>query len=193
VHGVQTACALLAAHPSWSTAVVVCSERFSRRVRPGSTGEQVVGDAAGAVVLTRDGPGVVDSVLRSDGGRAETVTAYPPAMWIRSKPDLAEVAASSIVDICTTMLARNGLTMVDIDWVVPHPGTEVVHRTVRAQLDIPPHRFLTNFESRGNTGAASIPIALSEFRERGMFGPEDLFLTPAVGSGWYCGALLFRL
>lgn len=193
VHGVQLACALMMANPSWSTAVVVCSERFSRRVRPGSVGELVVGDAAGAVVLTRGEGGMIDSMLVSDGAQADTVTALPPNLWIKSKPDLAEVAARSIVDTSDEMLKRNGLTMADIDWVVPHPGTDVVHRSVRAQLDIAPDRFLTNFETRGNTGAASIPIALSEFRDQAKFRPGDTFLTPAVGSGWFRGGLLFQL
>jgi 3-oxoacyl-[acyl-carrier-protein] synthase-3 len=194
VHGVQTACALLAAHPSWTTAVVVCSEVFSRRVRPGSTGELVVGDAAGAVVLVKGGaPGVVDSVLASDGGYAETVTAYPPQLWIKSKPELLELAVSSMVDVCDELLTRNGLTIADIDWVVPHPGTDVVHQQVKQRLAIPPERFLTNFETRGNTGAASIPIVLAEFREQDRFRPGDLLLTPAVGSGWFRGALLFHL
>jgi 3-oxoacyl-[acyl-carrier-protein] synthase-3 len=193
VHGVQTACALLAAHPSWATAVVVCAERFSRRVRPGSAGELVVGDAAGAAVLAKGGPGLVDSLLASDGGNAETVTAYPPNLWIRSRPELLELAVSSMVDACEELLARNGLTMADIDWVVPHPGTDLVHRRVKERLAIPTERFLTNFETRGNTGAAAIPIVLSEGHEHGRFRPGDLFLTPAVGSGWFRGALLFHL
>jgi len=193
VHGMQTACALLAAHSTWTTAVVVCSERFSRRVRPGSTGERVVGDAAGAVVLAKGGPGVIDSLLASDGSSADTVTAYPPNLWIKSKPELLELAVSSMVGTSDEVLARNGLTMADVDWVVPHPGTDLVHQRVKERLGIPPERFLTNFETRGNTGAASIPIVLSEFGERDRFRAGDLFLTPAVGSGWFRGALLFRL
>lgn len=45
VHGVQTAAAHLGTHATWRHALVVSSERFSRRVRPGSKGELIVGDA----------------------------------------------------------------------------------------------------------------------------------------------------
>jgi 3-oxoacyl-[acyl-carrier-protein] synthase III len=169
------------------------ARRFSRRVRPGSTGELVVGDAAGTVVLAKGAPGVVDLVLASDGSHAETVTAYPPELWIKSKPELLELAVSSMVAVCDQLLARNGLTMADIDWVVPHPGTDTVHQQVKQRLAIPPERFLTSFETRGNTGAASIPIVLAEHRAQDRFRHGDLLLTPAVGSGWFRGALLFHL
>jgi 3-Oxoacyl-[acyl-carrier-protein (ACP)] synthase III C terminal/Ankyrin repeat len=156
---------------------------FSRRVRPSSAGELVVGDAAGTVVLVKGAPGIVDSVLASDGSYAQTVTAYPPELWIRSKPELLELAVSSMVDVCDELLTRNGLTIADIDWVVPHPGTDAVCQQVKQRLAIPPERFLTNFETRGNTGAASIPIVLAEHHKR--FRQGDLLLTPAVGSGWF--------
>lgn len=49
--GVQTAAAHLAALPEVRCAAVVCSEQMARRVRPGSKGIYIVGDAAGAVIL----------------------------------------------------------------------------------------------------------------------------------------------
>jgi 3-oxoacyl-[acyl-carrier-protein] synthase-3 len=88
---------------------------------------------------------------------------------------------------------RPAVQLGDIDWVVPHPGTDAVHQQVKQRLAIPPERFLTNFEARGNTGAASIPIVLAEHRAQDRFRPGDLLLTPAVGPGWFRGALLFHL
>ncbi|MFD8605975.1 hypothetical protein ACFV1S_28445 [Streptomyces globisporus] len=81
VHGVQTAAAYFGTHADWRHALVVSSERFSRRVRPGSKGELIVGDAAGAAVLSRGAEpdaGLWDSLLISDGSGRETVTVYPP-------------------------------------------------------------------------------------------------------------------
>ncbi|MER6130076.1 ketoacyl-ACP synthase III [Streptomyces sp. NPDC001795] len=196
VHGVQTAAALLKTRPGWRTAVVVSSEQFSRRVRPGSRGELVVGDAAGAVVLVkgeaRGEDGLWDSLLISDGAARETVTVLPPRGWIKSSKTLVDVAVASHADLVGRVLARAGLKMADIDWVVPHPGTQALHRAVQERLGIPDERFVTNFEQRANTGSASIPIVLSEMARDGRMKPGDLFLTPTVGSGWFYGGLLFR-
>ncbi|MDQ1295400.1 MAG: ketoacyl-ACP synthase, partial [Actinomycetota bacterium] len=196
VHGTQIAASLLSAHHDWDTAVVVCSEHFSSRVRPGSKGELIVGDAAGAVVLRKglDEPrGLIDSLLISDGESAGATGVLPPRGWIKSRPDLVGLGIKSHVETCRTLLERNGLTTDDIDWFVPHPGTTPMHEGVRDALGIAPEKFVTNFTVRANTGSASIPIVLSEYRDNGTFSPGDLVLASAVGSGWYYGGLLVRL
>lgn len=196
VHGVQTAAALLAATPHWTTAVVSSVDRFSRRVRPGSKGELIVGDAAGAVVLAKTPggePGLLDTLLISDGEASDTVTVLPPQGWIKSKKTLVDVAVASHTEVAERMLARSGVKMADIDWVVPHPGTGPLHAAVRERLGIPEERFVTNFEERANTGSASIPIVLSEMAKDGRLRPGDLVLTPTVGSGWFYGGLLFHV
>src|ERR1051326_5550281 len=70
VHGVQTASALLTAHAGWRRAVVIAADRFAQRARPGTRGQLVFGDAAGAVVLEKGDPddprGLLDSVLDCD-------------------------------------------------------------------------------------------------------------------------------
>jgi 3-oxoacyl-[acyl-carrier-protein] synthase III len=199
VHGVQTAASMLSTTPHWSTAVIVSAERFSRRVRPESKGQLIVGDAAGAVVLTKsdaDGdaaPGLIDSVLFSDGARWDATTVLPPEGWIRSRKDLLETAVASQSEVVVKLLKRSGLDISDIDWVVPHPGTGALHRAVREALGIPEERFVTNYEVRGNTGSAAIPIVLSEMRADGRLADGDRVLTPAVGAGWFYGGLLFHV
>lgn len=196
VHGTQTAASLLRAHRGWDTAVVVCSENFSRRVRPGSKGELIVGDAAGAVVLRKGAAaagGLLDSLLLSDGDSCDAVTVLPPRGWVKSKPELVELGIASHVEVCRRLLDRNGLTVDDVAWFVPHPGTAPMHDGVREALGIVPERFVTNFRVRANTGSASVPIVLSEYVHEGTFSAGDLVLASAVGSGWFYGGLLVRL
>ncbi|NIH85755.1 ketoacyl-ACP synthase III [Amycolatopsis granulosa] len=194
LHGVQTAAAYLHCVPEARHALVVCSEQFSRRVRPGSKGELVTSDAAGAVVLSKsDRGGLIDVVLHSDGSRADVIRVAAPRGWIRSQSSLPDHAVTSIVESCAEILRRTGVTMDEIDWVVPHPGTDVVHRRVRAALEVPEEKFIVNFETRGNTSSASIPIVLAEEIAAGRFRPGDLVLSPAIGAGWYSGAMLYRI
>ncbi|GGK87726.1 3-oxoacyl-ACP synthase [Sphaerisporangium melleum] len=197
VHAVQTAASFLTAHPGWRRAVVVAADRFSHRARPGSRGRLVFGDAAGAVVLEkgeRDRPGgLLDSVLDCDAAEADTVAARPPEGWLRPRPELIELAVRSSLRVAEALLTRNDMKSGDIDRLVPHPGNNRIHQGVRDGLDLPAEKFLTNFAQRGNTGCASIPIALSEFSAAGALRPGELVLSTAVGSGWYYGGLLYRL
>ncbi|WP_046469424.1 3-oxoacyl-ACP synthase [Allosalinactinospora lopnorensis] len=196
VHGVQSAAAYLHSIQGPGYALVTCSEQFSRRARPGSKGELVCGDAAGAAVLEKrddGGTGLIDSTLRSDGDRASVVSVPTDTGWVRSQRDLADHAVAGIVEACSELLDRSGLRMSDIDWVVPHPGTDVVHNRVRGALGVPETKLVLNFQVRGNTTSASIPIVLAEKWDAGLFRPGDLVLSPAIGAGWYSGALLYRI
>ncbi|MEV1079225.1 ketoacyl-ACP synthase III [Streptomyces sp. NPDC050211] len=199
VHGVQSAAAMLSSPGPWRTAVVVSSEQLSRGTRPGSKGELVAGDAAGAVVLERtDGlaptaPRLIDSVLFSDGEDARVIHARRPNGWLTSTPDLIERAIEGNLRAIELLLERNGLEIEDIDWVLIHPGTDPLHTAVQEKAGIDPDRFVVTMETRGNTSSASIPIALSELIDSGRTRPGQLYLTPAIGSGFYEGGLLFRL
>jgi 3-oxoacyl-[acyl-carrier-protein] synthase-3 len=213
---VQTVAAYLVSMPEVRCAAVVCSEQMSQRVRPGSKGVYIVGDAAGAAILERRPPssvpgssaghgeselrepepresGLIDSVLSCRGREGDAVIAVPPEGWLRSQPKLVTLAVEGVVSSVHRLLERNGLTIADIDWVVPHPGSDTIHRTIRDRLGVPAERFVVNFETRANTSSASIPIVLSEFTRSGRFRRGDLFLAPAIGSGLYQGGLLFRL
>jgi 3-oxoacyl-[acyl-carrier-protein] synthase III len=196
VLAVQTAAAQLAAVREARCAAVVCSGRLAPHVPPDGPGPLVTGDAAGAVVLEfgpPDAPGLIDSVLRSDGRYGDGAGAGEPPGWLRGGLLPVEAAVDGTVAVAGELLERNGLRMDGIDWVVPHPGPAAGHAAIREKLGIRPERFLVTGELHGDAGAASIPCALSEFSRQGRFGTGDLFLTPAVGPGWYGGGLLFRM
>lgn len=194
VHGVQTAASMLAAQPGWQRAVVVAADRFSRRARPGTRGQLIFGDAAGAVVLEKGAEGTTGlhhSMLNCDASQADAVAARDG--WLRPRPELIELAIGSSLKIADGLLEQGGIGVQDLDWLVPHPGNNAIHAGVKAGLELPPEKFLTNFDRRGNTGCASIPIALSEFSAQGLLKSGDRILSTAVGSGWYYGGLLFEL
>ncbi|WKU02988.1 ketoacyl-ACP synthase III [Micromonospora sp. HUAS LYJ1] len=196
VHGVQLAAALLRTTPGARRAVVVASEQFSRRGRPGSRSALVVGDAAGAVALGREAgaeDGLLDSVLHTSGGDADACVIEEENGLLRSRRAMVELARKTQLGAVDELLGRNGVTLHDIDWVVPHPGTHAVHTAFTAELDLADDRVVTNFATAGNTASATIPTTLSENVAIGRFRPGQLLLTPTAGAGWYSGGLLFRL
>ncbi|EMY78130.1 beta-ketoacyl-acyl-carrier-protein synthase III [Leptospira weilii serovar Ranarum str. ICFT] len=196
VHGVQTASAYLGTG-KFKNALVIGSERFSVRTRMGGYGEFTAGDAAAGVFLEHTGDknsGIIDCFLQDDGDLAGIiVTGPPPSSYVKSYPELVTNAADLTLKSMDLLLEKNGLTVDDVDWVVPHPGTDVVVQDVLKRTKFPREKILMNFERMGNTSAASIPVVLSEYYYKGKFKKGDVFLTPAVGGGFYWGGLLFRL
>lgn len=196
IMGVMTASMYLKARQV-KRAVVVGCDQFAKRVRPGSKGQLVCGDAAGAAILelktSNSISSVIDVLLKSDGSLSDVVKAPGPNGWVKSRMDLVDEAIHKNMDAAEEILSRNGLNIKDVDWVVPHPGTDLVHKGIQKRLEIEEKKFVVNFSYRGNTSSASIPIVLSEFYEKGIFKKGDLFLCPAIGSGLFYGSLLFRL
>ncbi len=196
VHGVQIASAFLSSG-KFKTALVIGSERFSVRTKMGGYGEFTAGDAAAGVLMEYTGnkeSGVYDSFLKDDGDLAKIIELGPgPNFYIKSYPELVTNAADLTLSAMDDLLKRNNLSIDDIDWVIPHPGTDVVVQDVLKRTKFPKEKILMNFEKVGNTSAASIPIALSEFYGKGIIKKGDLILSPAVGAGFYWGGLLYRL
>ncbi|CAM2990818.1 MAG: ketoacyl-ACP synthase III [Propionibacterium acidifaciens] len=194
VHGVHTAAMYLSAG-DYQHAVVIGSERFSRRVRPGSTGELVVSDAAGAAVLSRNGrDGLIDSVMHTTGTLAHTTTVDPRTGWVRSQRQLNDLAVIAIADAFQEILERNDLGHDEVDWLIPHAATEPFQEGLRQRLAFPPAKILSNFFTRGNTSSASIPSTLSEALETGRAHRGELIASPSLGGGvWSYGCLLYRI
>jgi 3-oxoacyl-[acyl-carrier-protein] synthase-3 len=195
VHGVHTAASFLAAQ-GLSCAVVVSSERFTTRFNDAGWGDRMAGDGAGAVVIeaAAAGSGVLhDSVLLSFGEYADLIKVGTNSGLVRTLPGIADIAVKTASQAIDIVLDRNGLVLSDVDWVVVHPGSHRVLEAIREHLDIDPRYVLSNFAHRGSTASATVPTSVSESITSGVLRPGDLVLTPAMGGGWFTGALLFTL
>jgi len=68
----------------------------------------------------------------------------------------------------------------------------MVIEAVASAMNIPMDRVYNNIERYGNTGAASVPMALHEAAESGLLKEGDLVLLAAFGTGFSWGAVLLR-
>jgi 3-oxoacyl-[acyl-carrier-protein] synthase-3 len=90
-----------------------------------------------------------------------------------------------------TALDAAGLTLDQIDWVVPHQANLNINKTVGSVLKLPPTKLLSNIERVGNTTAASIPLLLSERIADGTIRSGHRVLSLAFGAGLTWGSALF--
>lgn len=170
------------------------------------------GDGAGAVlVAASDVPGgIMASVLGSDGSGAELLTvpaggsAMPATLETVSngshyiKMDGRAVfrfATRVMAEATTKVLAKAGLTVQDVDLVIPHQANErIIQNSVLKQLQIPEEKVFINLQKYGNTSTASIPIALCEAIEAGKVKPGDKLVFVGFGAGltWAACAIEWR-
>lgn len=185
-------------NPRYKRGLVVASETTSWRARPHSKATLVFGDAAGAWVVERDagrGHQLVDVELGTDGRYFDAMEMNAEGHTVTHIPqkELQALATRSFQEATAAVLGRHGLTLDDVDYVVPHSGTAGIQALLLRVLDLPPERVLTNFPSIGNVSSAAIPTALEAYLADGTLKPGHLILSPTTGSGWYAAALLYRI
>jgi 3-oxoacyl-[acyl-carrier-protein] synthase-3 len=182
-------------------ALVVGAEVFSRILDWNDRGTCVLfGDGAGAVVLAAgDAPGIHASVLRSDGSYADilSVPGNVSGGKVVGSPFL-QMAGNQVFKFAVKVLdevARDtvqaaGMTLADIDWLIPHQANVRILEATAKKLGLPAEKLVVTVDHHGNTSAASIPLALDEYVRAGKIRPGHRVLMEGVGGGFTWGAVL---
>jgi len=171
------------------------------------------GDGGAAVILEpnekNDGRGILSTHLFSDGRFASDLWMEKPSC--KDNPGFSEELIKSkrfyprmngrnvFVSACEKMpeavkiaLKHNGLTIDDVNHLIPHQANDRISLMVAKNLQIPVEKVIRNIDRLGNTTAASIPIALDEAVKEGRIKKGDLIVLTAFGSGFTWGAAVIR-
>jgi 3-oxoacyl-[acyl-carrier-protein] synthase-3 len=171
------------------------------------------GDGAGALVLeandSDDGRGVLSCHLFSDGRFVSELWMEKPSS--KDNPTFREEffhqgkfyprmngrlvfknACEKMPQAVMAGLEKLGLTVNDIDYLIPHQANDRISQMVARGLKIPEEKVIRNIHKYGNTTAASIPIALSEAVKEGKIKPGMLIALTAFGSGFTWGSAFIR-
>jgi 3-oxoacyl-[acyl-carrier-protein] synthase-3 len=90
------------------------------------------------------------------------------------------------------LLDEAGVDLEDVSLVIPHQANLRILLAVRDRLGLPEERLFVNVQEYGNTGSASVPVALWEAREQGRIRKGDLVLLTAFGAGFHWSGVLLR-
>lgn len=214
VYGLELANSLVCSG-QYKNVLLVGSETHSPALDKSTRGRTVTvlfGDGAGAAVITRsddENRGIIATEMHSDGDGAELLSMLKPGFrtgeFITEK-DLEEArqypnmdgqkvfksAVRSMPAVIQSLLEKQGLTVDDIDMLIPHQANLRINEMVAKLLKIPAEKVHNNIQKYGNTTAATIPICMKEAYELGKIKPGDLVCAVAFGAGFTWGAALLR-
>jgi 3-oxoacyl-[acyl-carrier-protein] synthase-3 len=90
------------------------------------------------------------------------------------------------------VLKDTGLSIADIDLMVPHqPSIKILQKTAEI-IGLPFEKVMTNMDKYANTSGGTIPILLDELNRSGKIKKGNILLFAAVGSGWTYGASIIK-
>lgn len=166
------------------------------------------GDGAGAVVvrpLEKAGRGQILSssmrlkgdfdvthVLSGGAARPDTVERVEARehLLVLHGRDIFRFAVRSFAELVESALAAYDPG--ELGLIVPHQVNQRIVEAAIEKLQIPMEKVFLNIDHIGNTGAASVPIALDEADRRGLLPPGKLVCIVAFGGGLTYGHVLCR-
>jgi 3-oxoacyl-[acyl-carrier-protein] synthase-3 len=182
-----------------STFLVVGSEILSRITDYKDRATCILfGDGAGAAVVqgTNDGSaGIISCCLGSDGTLGNIIYCN---LWGDSRFTVMEGrevfkhAVRMMADMAKRSVEEAGLTLNDIDYLIPHQANIRIINSLRETLGMAPEKVVVNLENFGNTSSASIPLALNEALRDGRIRKGSTVLFTSLGGGLTLGGAVVR-
>ncbi len=102
-------------------------------------------------------------------------------------------AAAAVVEAVEEACARAGVSVDDIDLIVPHQANERIIRYAAKKLGLPIERFQLSINASANTSAASALMALTDALAQGKLRAGDTAVMVGFGGGLTAGSVLFQL
>ncbi len=207
VYGLATAAGLICGGLA-GRVLLVAAEVYSTLTDPAdrSTGA-VFADGAGAVVLRRGELGEPGSLLAfdlgSDGGGHDLITVPGGGARDRADPgrygpgdryfrmngrEVFQHAVTRMTESSLAVLKNAGWAAAEVDRFVAHQANARILSAVGERLGIPAARQVGNIARAGNTGAASVPLALADASSRSALHVGEKVLITSFGAGLTWGS-----
>ncbi len=167
----------------------------------------IFGDGAGCVLLepTTEEVGVMDSILKSDGGGESYLHMKAGGSRIPASHETVDkrqhfvyqegsavfkFAVTNMAEVAAQLAERNNLTPDTIDWLVPHQANKRIIDATANRVGITEDKVMMNIAKYGNTTAGTIPLLLWDYEKQLKKG-DDLILA-AFGGGFTWGAVYVK-
>ena len=167
------------------------------------------GDGAGAVIVSRTTQpgGLLSMSMGSDGSGWDALIV--PALGTKNYPSHENIARKDhrlkmkgrpvfkfatrvMSDVAVDVVTKAGLTMDDVDVLIPHQANQRIIDLALRRLGFPPEKTIVNLDRYGNTSAASVPLAMVEALEDGRIKDNDKVVMIAFGAGLTYAAAVWQ-
>ncbi len=168
------------------------------------------GDGAGATLVrtaSNGDRGILSTYMKSDGTLGDLLFRsggggnHPPDQEMlddrsyfinMAGREVFKTAVLFMADACGQALMRAGLTVDDVDVLIPHQANMRIIEATRKHLGFPREKLYVNVDRYGNTSAASVPIALDECVREGRIRAGSVVLLVAFGGGITWASMVVR-
>lgn len=167
------------------------------------------GDAAGALVVTRSKDEINDILsidIHSNGTKSgelklplngkncplvEPNTEKKQHVNMNGR-EIYKFAVSVVPESIQNALTQAGLTIDDLDYLIPHQANMRIVSAITERLKLKEEQVIVNLDKYGNTSTASIPLALSEAIELKKVNIPSTMAICGFGAGLTWGTAIIK-
>lgn len=152
-------------------------------------------DGASGVLIgdSRDDGEYIDSFFCTDSSAYEDVRLTRGGFIEHNGKATWTQAITNLPYVMKKLLARQNIMFGDVDFFIFHQANKVLIDYIMDKNHIMPYKTYTNVQEIGNTGAASVGIALDEAVSKKLIKPGMIVMMAGVGAGFNFGASLWKI
>ncbi len=205
IYAIVTADALLK-QGHYKRALVIGAELYSRMLDWSDRNTCILfGDGAGAVIMeavsvdSHGNRGFIHGKLWTDGSHYDALYVQG---GVGSTPEIGKIfmngreifkqAVTHMSSAVEIVAKQVGISLHEIDWLVPHQANQRIMMAVAEKLSIEKERVFATVHEHANIAAATIPLALKHGQDTGKLKQGDLVALTALGAGLAWGSILLR-
>ncbi len=166
-------------------------------------------DGAGAAVVgaVEEGYGIISTYIGADGSLGHNITIpccymnesdvekrhheNKRVIWLDGG-EVFKFAVKALEEATNRVLQDAGLTINDVDLLVPHQANARIIEGAAKRLEIDNESIYVNIHKYGNMSSASIPVALDEAMRNKMIKKGDILVLVGFGGGLTLGSVLLK-
>lgn len=174
----------------------------------------IFADGAGAACIEAvdngENVGIITSILHADGKHSDALRVGLPAKKsghaitheiVDSKihypymdgRTVFKLAVTRLPKVTEELLKKAGMTIDELDLVLPHQANLRINEAFRDRMNIPDEKMYNNIQQYGNTTAATIPIAFDEILEKQLLKKGETILFIGLGAGLTWGGVIYTM
>jgi 3-oxoacyl-[acyl-carrier-protein] synthase-3 len=193
----------------FNTVLVVSSELGSRCANYNDPNSFILlGDGAGAAVIRKaeTNRGILASYFRADGTKCDVASIQAwGSRYSRLPPNeidehgfkmngkqIYRFATRAIPEAIAAVTQLAKISNDDLSLVIAHQANKRILQSAIKKNNIPEGKYFVDIDRFGNTGSATIPLALADARSQGRIKPGDIVALVGFGAGLSWGSVLVQ-
>lgn len=187
-----------------SKALIICADTYTKYIENNDrTNRPIFSDAGAATLLVNseldnissfitgtDGSGYKSLIIKQGGARDENKNNKKTLEMNGSEVFLFTM--KRIPESVKELLLKENMLIDEIDLFIFHQASKLVIDNLTRILNLDPSKVYKNYEKKGNTVSATIPIALKDASDEGLLLKNSKVMVVGFGVGLSWGATIIN-